>query len=162
MFENVVPLPWNDSARWLDVLYFFSFFLFYESVCVRPPAAYRLLYLVVIAEMLVSFDLISCLRCDFKRVFARRRNKIGSLCLWLYCTICFPPPVFTFFTFWCRDECVNLLLIDKPFYRQWKQTFWQWQKRYWVCGCEIFHANRLFRGQTLFSVFPACSKVLWG
>lgn len=80
-------LPWKGHQRILSclrTLFLFSettraagwtFCAFYESVCVRPPAAYRLLYLVVIAEMLVSFDLISCFRSDFKRVCSRAAGK---------------------------------------------------------------------------------------
>lgn len=93
-------LPWKGHQRILSCLRTlfpfyettraagWTFCAFYESVCVRPPAAYRLLYLVVIAEMLGSFDLISCFRSDFKRVCSPAAGKIGSLCFWLHSTMC--------------------------------------------------------------------------
>lgn len=91
MFEDVVPLLWNDPGRWLDVLCLLWKCVCPSSSCIPPPLSggHSWNACVFWPYQLLSFWLQASLLA--------RRRKIGSLCFWLHSTICFPPPVFVFF-----------------------------------------------------------------
>lgn len=159
MFEDVVPLLWNDPGRWLDVLCLLWKCVCPSSSCIPPPLSggHSWNACVFWPYQLLSFWLQASLLA--------RRRKIGSLCFWLHSTICFPPPVFVFFLSErasVMNAVIFCLLINHFISSGSKHS--DRDKRQKTCGCEIFHASRLFRGQTFvffsFHSFPVCSEVV--